>query len=417
MGEGAVVRVSSAGEDSDTFSAAAGTTGSMMLPAQHRLPQHQHTAQRLIQPRPVAAPDAAALAKTSPKRKAIALQPGALQLPECTRKRRRVASAAPAQQSCHVTQQPQQPAPVRLAGQPGQKGKHAECADATAVEFMERQLARICNAKQAITATLVSAVAQDICTAWRSKHCPLDCIVTGFIAVLLDCAAAPSSLSAPPSADVFACDKAVGCTPNAPHLSAAGSSRSTAALEDGTLAQHWCSDFARQQHHVSWLMHCALELDGLLSSPAKAQVTTRAGTAPEGPSGQPPKGALVPLGLPVNGTASTGKKRGRPPGSRNKKTLLKLQAEGLSLQDLAPSKPKEPAARQQQLEVPQHQSRQASIGPLPEGSLLSGLHRQALHYLGQTCQIKLSGPFETEACCLSAAAAGCARLLGKVQVR
>lgn len=420
-------RVNSTGGDSDTFSAAPGTTRHLMLPThqQHASPN----AQPRPQPQPAAllVPDPPAQA-ASPKRKTIALQPGALQIPDGGRKRRKLAKAVQADQGqtaqvpCHVTQRGrQQTLPLGHSPALPHLAKYgAPVTDATAVDFMEVQLARICNTQTPITAGLVSAVAHDICSAWQTRQCPLECIHTGFIAVLLDCAAAPPLKAAKPPESAKANPAAAnhshttspwtGATPGTPTCQAFG---------DSAFARLWCSETACQQHHFTWLIHCAVELDHLLSSPARPspdQTHDRAGSKPSADSSMPSQISKGP------GTAV--KKRGRPPGSRNKKTLLRLQEEGLSPHSLPPAKAKQvPAAglqhssqQQPDQQANQQQSRATCLTPLPEGALLKALHRQALHYLGQACQVKSPGPFETEVCCLSAAAASFARLQGKVQV-
>lgn len=416
-------RVNSTGAESDTFSAAAGTNASLMLPATQTQPPRNINQARLMPQSPaIALPDV----PRSPKRKTIALQPGAARIPDAGRKRRKLAKAGQADQgkvapaACHVTQQQQQQA--LPSGQcvtlPHLAQYDAPVTDAVPVDIMEIQLARICNTQDQVTASLVSAVAQDICTAWQAKLCPLECIVRGFVAVLLDCAAA----SAP------AVKQSTGASMSqtaAAYDNADKSAYDQHTIESGAFAKLWCSRIACQQRHFTWLMHCAEKLDRLLSSPARAQPSRPPDKAPAAaaPGSGPPSVANM---LPVTGPVKTGKKRGRPPGSKNKKTLLKLQQQGLSCELPGASQAAQPPAAslpQQQSEQMQSQQRpkppqqQQQPPMLPEGALLEALHRQALACLGQACQMRSPGPFETEVCCLSAAAASLARLQGKIQVR
>lgn len=445
-------RVNSTGADSDTFSAAAGTGASLMLPAKQRAPSKRGP-QACLNPQVPAgtAPDIPAV-PLSPKRKTIALQPGAVPLPDAGRKRRKLAKAGQAehiktaQESCHVTQQQSQLKQALpssgCAASPHLAKYDVPVKDATAVDFMELQLARICNTQEPITASVVSAVAQDIYSAWASKHCPLECILKGFTAVLLDCTAAPAPAITQPS---DASKQSPAVTVHS-RCEADTSTEVCQTVEDSPFAKLWCSQTACQQHHFTWLMHCAVELDGLLRPSAKAQPDQPHGRAAANITRDPiqPSGALI---APAKGPSTLVKKRGRPPGSKNKKTLLKLQQEDASRDQLPSAKPVQlctigqqrqrseqqqsqhqgeqqqacqqalPQQQKQQLHQQQARQQQQQQAGLPIGTLLDGLHKQVLHCLGQVCQVKSPGPFESEVCCVSAAAASLARLQGKVQVR
>ncbi|KAL0021406.1 hypothetical protein WJX79_002528 [Trebouxia sp. C0005] len=70
-------------------------------------------------------------------------------------------------------------------------------SDATVVDFLELQLARITHCDEELGPELVSSVAQDICSAWQQSQCPLQCIISAFVCSFLECAAVPYAHSLP----------------------------------------------------------------------------------------------------------------------------------------------------------------------------------------------------------------------------
>ncbi len=389
---------------SDSMSDAVGTSGSLMHPALHQPQPGVHLLPSHAQPRApspsrplkklqtelAAEPQSAVSPKSgSPKRKTIALTSGAL-IPH-PRKRRRQAvkgdeQQQPAEQRVHPSepQQQQQQQQQEGSSQAYLAKFGIPESNATVVDFLELQLARITRSDdEPGGADLIQSVAQDICSAWQLFHCPLTCIMAAFVSAFLECAAPPPSFGLPagvrsqPGQDPEIADP----TQSSPEPEPTDFS---GTVEDTPLARLWCSSSARKQHSLTWLGHCADHLDKLLSAPPQPQTALKA---------QPP--------------TPTPKRRGRPPGRKNNKTLLRLQQAGLSLPE-----------PQQQPEVAGTASdgQPKAVVPLKEGAFLLELHGQVLHYLGQVCQKKVPGPFETEICCLSATAAFLGRIAGKVQV-
>ena len=413
-----------------------GTAASLMQPARHQ-PQHaqrllpsqaQPKAQGLrsgllasrtlhtLQNRPPAEPESADGLKE--KRKTIALNPGPVANAHIDRKRKRPPpkDTDPPQQQ-HRQQQQQQPAEQRVdpseprqlqqqqqsQAAPDNGGSQAYLAkfgiqesDATVVDFLELQLARITHCDEELGPELVSSVAQDICSAWQQSQCPLQCIISAFVCSFLECAAAPYAHSLPASK-----------RPRLGEASQDGEHKfntepeaedSSAPVEDGPLARLWCSSAARKRLTFTWLQHCANELDGLLSSPPPPQPQPRA--LPQ---------AQAQAQAAAKGTPSV-KRRGRPPGSKNKKTLQRLQqAAGLSL-------PQHQQQQQKDLGPDALQGPDKAVKRLEPCGLLNGLLQQVLHFLRQSCQVPFPGPFQSEVCCLSATAATLCRLTGKSAV-
>ena len=411
-----------------------GTAASLMQPAHHQ-PQHaqrllpsqaQPRAQglssgllagrplHLLQNRPPAETESADGLKEK-KRKTIALNPGRVANAHIGRKRKGPPTKGtdpPQQQQYH--QQQQQPAeqrvdpsePRQLQQQQQQQSQAApdtggsqaylakfgiQESDATVVDFLELQLARITHCDKELGPELVSSVAQDVCSAWQHSQCPLQCIISAFVCSFLECAAVPYAHSLPASKRSRLGEASqdgeqdFNTEPEAED--------SSAPVEDSPLARLWCSSAARKRLTFTWLQHCANELDGLLSSPPPPQPQPR---APAQAQAQAQAQAVA------KGTPSV-KRRGRPPGSKNKKTLQRLQqAAGLSL----------PQQQQQQ----QQQGPDKAVKRLEPCGLLNGLLQQVLHFLRQSCQVPFPGPFQTEACCLSATAAALCRLTGKSAV-
>lgn len=383
---------------------------------------------------------------TSPKRKAIALEPGPVQL-NPGRKRRRQAGKAgvgaggdqpqqPAQPQVHPTQ----PGPgVDPSVEPPQQrqggaAKHGcskafltrfgiEQPDATVVDFLELQLGRITHAHQHPEeddmAEVVPLVVHDIHSGWALQECPLECITAQFVTSITNCAAAPPSHDSGLSRSQLT-------DPSERESSPAGEEASEAAcFEDMPLARLWCSPAARKHHILTWLLHCASQLDALLSTPTQPTSPSQAPAEPAaegdalGPSDQAAPAAASQN--PSEGPAK--KRRGRPPGSKNKKTLQKLEAQGVTPN--SPGSHPGPSQRQQQQQRQQHEASgsratkaKSRSGPkcLQQLEFLTGLHKKVLQALGEACDPKRSGPFEAEVCCLSAAAALLCRVMGKVQV-
>jgi len=419
------------GAGSDSMSTVVGTAASLMQPAHHQ-PQHaqrllpcqaQPRAQGLssgllagrslhtLQNRPPAEPESADGLKE--KRKTIALNPGRVADAHKGRKRKGPPTKGtdpPQQQQYH--QQQQQPAEQRvdpseprqlqqqqqLQAAPDTGGSQAYLAkfgiqesDATVVDFLELQLARITHCDEELGPELVSSVAQDIWSAWQQSQCPLQCIISAFVCSFLECAAAPYAHSLPASKRSRlgeASQDGEQETNTEPEVE-----ESSVPVEDSPLARLWCSSAARKRLTFTWLQHCANELDGLLSSPPP-------------PQPQPRAPAQAQAQAAAKGTPSV-KRRGRPPGSKNKKTLQRLQqAAGLSL----------PQQQQKDLGPDALQGIDKAVKRLKPCGLLNGLLQQVLHFLRQSCQVPFPGPFQTEVCCLSATAAALCRLTGKSAV-
>ena len=411
-----------------------GTAASLMQPAHHQpqpalrlLPsQAQPRAQGLssgllasrplhtLQNRPPAEPESADGLKEK-KRKTIALNPGPVANAHSGRKRKGPPTKGTdppqqQQQQHHQQQRQQQPAEQRVdpseprqlqqqqqqsQAAPDTGGSQAYLAkfgiqeiDATVVDFLELQLARITHIDEELGPELVSSVAQDIWSAWQQSQCPLQCIISAFVCSFLECAAAPYAHSLPASKRSRLGEASqdgeqeFNTEPEAED--------SSVPVEDGPLARLWCSSAARKRLTFTWLQHCANELDGLLSSP---------------PPPQPRAPAQAQAQAAAKGTPSV-KRRGRPPGSKNKKTRQRLQqAAGLSL------------PQQQQGQGPDAlQGPDKAVKRLEPCGLLNGLLQQVLHFLRQSCQVPFPGPFQTEVCCLSATAAALCRLTGKSAV-
>lgn len=413
------------GAGSDSMSNVVGTAASLMQPACHQpqyalrlLPsQAQPRAQGLssgllagrplhsLPNRPPAEPEPADGLKEK-KRKTIALNPGPVAKSHSGRKRKRPPPKGtdPSQQQLDQQQQQQQPAEQRVdlseprqlqqqqsQGAPDNGASQAYLAkfgihesDATVVDFLEIQLARITDCDEELGPELVSSVAQDICAAWQQSQCPLQCIISAFVCSFLECAAAPYAHSLPASKRSKLGEASQDGEQDfntEPEAEDSG-----VPVEDGPMARLWCLSAARQQLTFTWLLHCANELNGLLSSP---------------PPPQPQPGAQTQAA--AKGTPSV-KRRGRPPGSKNKKTLQRLQqAAGLSL-----------TQQQQQHRGPKAlQGSDSAVMRLEPCGLLNGLLQQVLLFLRQSCQGPFPGPFQTEVCCLSATAAALCRLTGK----
>ena len=378
---------------------------------------------------------------TSPKRKAIALEPGPVQAKPARKRRKQAGRAIGEQQQLQM--HPTQTAPggghgvVPPQQRQGVAPKHGcskafltrfgiEQPDATVVDFLELQLGRITHAYQQTEeedmAEVVSLVAHDIQSGWALQECPLECITAQFVTSITNCAAAPPS------------HHDSGLHPSQPDdLSEresspeAGEADEAGCFEDMPLARLWCSPAARKHHILTWLLHCASQLDALLSNPtqppgASQPAAEQAGAHdPRGSAHQPAPAAASQA--PSEGPAK--KRRGRPPGSKNKKTLQKLEAQGLAPSSLcaqpAPSHPQGQKQQQQQHEASGGGTASKVVmksGPqcLQQLDFLTGLHKKVLQALGEACDPKRSGPFEAEVCCLSAAAALLCRVMGKVQV-
>ena len=388
---------------------------------------------------------------TSPKRKAIALDPGPVQ-PNPGRKRRRQAGRAGAgagagpgvggeQQPAQLQVHPTQPGAAvdPSVGPPqhrqGITAKHGcskaflarfgiEQPDATLVDFLELQLGRITHAHQhpeeEDMAEVVSLVVHDIHSGWALQECPLECITAQFVTSITNCAAAPPSHDSGLSPSQLS-------DPSERESSLEGEEASEAGcFEDMPLARLWCSPAARKHHILTWLMHCASQLDALLTTPTHLPCAPQAAAEPAA-EGEAAQGPAPPAPAAASQNPSEGpakKRRGRPPGSKNKKTLQKLEAQGL-----VPSSPgPHPGpSHQQQHQQPQQQHDASGIRAakavlrsdpqcLQQLDFLTGLHKKVLQALGEACDLKRSGPFEAEVCCLSAAAALLCRVMGKVQV-
>ena len=421
------------GAGSDSMSNVVGTAASLMQPARHQpqhalrlLPSHaQPRAQGLSRPlhtlqtRPPAEPESADSLQEK-KRKTIALSPGPVANAHSGRKRKRPypKDTDPLQQQHHQQQQQQQPAeqrvdpsePQQLQQQqesqaaPDNGGSQAYLAkfgiqesDATVVDFLELQLARITHCDEELGPELVSSVAQDICSAWQQSQCPLQCIISAFVCSFLECAAVPYAHSLPFSKRSMLGqasrdgEQEFDTQPEAEEFSV--------PVEHGPMARLWCSSVAHRRLTFTWLQHCANELDGLLSSPPPPQ-----------PQSGAPAQAQAQAQAAAKVTPSV-KRRGRPPGSKNKKTLQRLQqAAGLSL-------PQQQQHQQQQQQGPDAlEGPDKSVKRLDPCGLLNGLLQQVLHFLRQSCLVPFPGPFQTEVCCLSATAATLCRLTGKSAV-
>ena len=382
---------------------------------------------------------------TSPKRKAIALEPGHVQL-NSGRKRRKQAGRAgadgdqqqqqPTQLQVHSTQTgPGVDPSVKPPHQrQGDKAKHGcskafltrfgiEQPDATVVDFLELQLGRITHAHQhpeeEDMAEVLPLVVHDVHSGWALQECPLECIIAQFVTSITNCAAAPPSHDSGSSPSQLS-------DPSERESSPEGEEASEAAcFEDMPLARLWCSPAARKHHILTWLLHCASQLDALLSAPTQPSSSSQAPADPAaegdvlGPSDLQAAPAAA-LQNPSEGPAK--KRRGRPPGSKNKKTLQRLESQGV-----APNSPgSHPgASHQQQQQQQQHKANgsratkaKSRSGPkcLQQLEFLTGLHKKVLQALGEACDLKRSGPFEAEVCCLSAAATLLCRVMGKVQV-
>lgn len=447
-----IARHDTLGGGSDCLSDVIGTSASLMQPALPRpiaavrvRPPHaidgtndaiNHLHSKIIAEQ--AAADSPKVA--SPKRKAIALEPGPVQP---IRKRRKQAAKPgvqgeqPAQPHVHPTQPGPSTDPhghpcVNPLQQQQGLAKHGcskafltrfgiEQPDATVVDFLELQLGRITHAHQhgeeEDMAQVISLVVHDIHSGWALQECPLECIMAQFVTSITNCAAAPPSHDSGSNSQLSDPSE----RESSPDSEEAGAA---ACFEDMPLARLWCSPSARQHHILTWLLHCASQLDGLLSSPLPppcasqpaAGQSTR-GAAPQAAAGQV---AAAPLSQnPAEGPVK--KRRGRPPGSKNKKTLQKLEAQGLPINPPAPrAKPSQQKQQQQQREAsasqtPQQPARHGAQS-LEQLEFLTGLHKKVLQALGEACDPKRSGPFEAEVCCLSAAAALLCRVMGKVQV-
>ena len=376
----------------------------------------------------------------SPKRKAIALEPGPVQAHPGRKRRRQTGRAGagaggeqqPAQLQVHPTQPGAavDPSVGTPQQQQGATAKHGcskafltrfgiEQPDATLVDFLELQLGRITHAHQhpeeEDMAEVVSLVVQDIHSGWELQECPLECITAQFVTSITNCSAAPPSHNSGLSPSQLSDPSERESSPEGEEASEAD------CFEDMPLARLWCSPAARKHHILTWLLHCATHLDALLSTPTYPAAEPAAeGEAARGPDQPAPAAALQ---NPSDGVAK--KRRGRPPGSKNKKTLQKLEAQGL-----VPSSPgPHPGPSHQQHQQHQQQQHEAAGGSraakamsrsgpqcLQQLEFLTGLHKKVLQALGEACDPKRSGPFEAEVCCLSAAAALLCRVMGKVQV-
>lgn len=446
-----IARHDTLGGGSDCLSDVIGTSASLMQPALPRpiaagrvWPPHAidgtNDAINHLHSKIVAEQAAADSPKvTSPKRKAIALEPGPVQP---IRKRRKQAAKLgvqgeqPAQPHVHPTQpgpsaDPHgRPCVNRLQQQHG-LAKHG-CSkafltrfgisqpDATVVDFLELQLGRITHAHQhgeeEDMAEVVSLVVHDIHSGWALQESPLECIMAQFVTSITNCAAAPPSHDSGSDSQLSNPSERES-SPDGEEAGAAG------CFENMPLARLWCSPSARQHHILTWLLHCASQLDGLLSSPPPPPCASQPA------AGQPTAGLLSQASGQV--TAATlslnpaegpiKKRRGRPPGSKNKKTLQKLEAQGLPINAPAPgARPSQQKQKQQQREAsasraPQQPARMGAQS-LQQLEFLTGLHKKLLQALGEACDPRRSGPFEAEVCCLSAAAALLCGVMGKVQV-
>ena len=430
------------GGGSDCLSDVIGTSGSLMQPvlahaqAPLRLrPPHaidnSNRAINHLHSKIIAEQAAADSPKaTSPKRKAIALEPGPVQ-PSQGRKRRRQTTRAEEQQAVQQQRHPTQtnpPAEPAHQQQQQQSPAKQSCSrafltrfgieqpDATVVDFLESQLGRIThaqdNSEDEDMAETVSLVAQDIHTAWNLHECPLECIMAQFVTSITTCAAPPPSHQ-PDSACLHIDPGQREPTPD-------GEGSDTAChIEDKPLAKLWCSPAARKHHVLTWLLHCANQLDTLLSRDLQPAPAAAATTETVTESASDP--AVAPATLQGPSAPPTKKKRGRPFGSKNKKTLEKLQAAGLQPPALSPAGSHQPPKQQQQQRrAGTGKAAQQSTDGVPQQleqlGFLTGLHKQVLQALGQACAPKRSGLFEAEMCCLSAAAALLCGVMGKVQV-
>lgn len=382
---------------------------------------------------------------TSPKRKAIALEPGPVQLNPGRKRRKQVgragAGAAGEQQPAQPQVHPTQPGTAvdpnvgPTQQRQGAAAKHGcskafltrfgiEQPDATLVDFLELQLGRITHAHQhpeeEDMAEVVSLVVHDIHSGWALQECPLECITAQFVTSITNCAAAPPSHNSGLSPSQLSDHSERESSPDGEEASEAG------CFEDMPLARLWCSPAARKHHILTWLLHCASQLDGLLSSPTQPPGASQIVAEPAGErevardSDQP-----APAAASQNLSEVPAKKRrGRPPGSKNKKTLQKLEAQGVASGSLGPHPgPSDQHQQQHQQQRQQHEASRAAkavsrSGPkcLQQLEFLTGLHKKVLQALGEACDPKRSGPFEAEVCCLSAAASLLCRVMGKVQV-
>lgn len=368
----------------------------------------------------------------SPKRKAIALEPGAVQPPQGHKRRRQTSRAEDqqaAQQQVHPTQisadgaRPQQKQQRQQHQSPAKQGCSKafltrlgiEQPDTTVVDFLESQLARITHAHDHLEdedmADTVSLVAQDIHTAWKLHECPLECIMAQFVTSITTCAAPPPSHQ-PDSACLHGDPGHREPTPDGFDADAA------CHVEDKPLAKLWCSPLARKHHVLTWLLHCANQLDSLLSSNPQSKAAAITEAVAKSVSHQ----VAAPASLQPPSAPPTKKKRGRPFGSKNKKTLEKLEVAGLQRPALSPGGTHQPPKHQQQQqpEAATGKTSQQSTDGVPQRleqlGFLTGLHKQVLQALAQACAPKRSGLFEAEMCCLSAAAALLCGVMGKVQV-
>ena len=255
-----------------------------------------------------------------------------------------------------------------------------------------------------------------------AARCPLECITAQFVTSITNCAAAPPSHDSGLSSSQLSDPSERESSPEGEEASEAG------CFKDMPLAKLWCSPAARKHHILTWLLHCASQLDGLLSTPTQPPGAPQAAAEPaaeaEAAPGQDQPAPAAASHNPSEGPAK--KRRGRPPGSKNKKTLQKLVAQGV-----APGSPgPHPGPCHQQRQQHQQQRRQHEAsdsrtakavprsGPqcLQQLEFLTGLHKKVLQALGEACDPKRSGPFEAEVCCLAAAVALLCRVMGKVQV-
>ena len=382
---------------------------------------------------------------TSPKRKAIALEPGPVQL-NPGRKRRKQAGRAGAGAGGEQQPVPPQVHPTQpgtdvdpRSGPPQQRqgatAKHScskaflirfgiEQPDATLVDFLELQLGRITHAHQhpeeEDMAEVVSLVVHDIHSGWALQECPLECITAQFVTSITNCAAAPPSHDSGLTPSQLSDPSERESSPEGEEASEAG------CFEDMPLAKLWCSPAARKHHILTWMLHCASQLDGLLSTPTHPPGPSQAAAEPAG-EGEAARGPDQPAPAAASQNPSEGpakKRRGRPPGSKNKKTLQKLEAQGVAPGSPGPH-PGPSHQHRQQHQQQQHEASDSRVakamsrpGPqcLQQLEFLTGLHKKVLQALGEACDPKRSGPFEAEVCCLSAAAALLCRLMGKLQV-
>ena len=433
-----VARHDTQGAGSDCLSDIIGTSASLMQPALPHAPAAVHVrpahaidgtnnAINRLHSKIIADQEAADSPKiASPKRKAIALQPGPVQ-PQARKRRRQLARADSQveQPLLHCTQKANQQQQQQQQHQQAHLEKHScpkaflrqygvEQADATVVDFLEMQLGRITHAEEhpaADMAEVITLIAHDIHTSWTQHECPLECITAQFASSITSCAAAPASHDSASASQPSTTDH---------HEASPDTEVGTddeCLCEDKPLAKLWCSPAARQNHTLTWLLHCASQLDALLSSNPQPQTTsqTTAEAAVQQSSNHPlsPTAAAHSLSDPP-----AKKRRGRPPGSKNKKTLQRLEAAGLPTSPHSESRPgqqqqqEQAAARFKAAEEPE----QDAPDCLQQLRFLTELHKKVVQVLGVACHPKRSGPFEAEVCCLSAAAALLCRVMGQVQV-